>query len=170
MPPMQWFQALSRMKMAAIDNGARPPAAPGGHPKSRSRFKVGIQGAGVARQSTAEVDGGRRSKRTAILDAAVDAFGEHGYEATKWSLVAEQVGIGQTALYHYFESKVHCLLTIMRTELSRSHGQFLEVAGPAGRAAGRAGGRVRGDRARGAGHARPAEPHGPAGGPTLFQA
>ncbi len=84
----------------------------------------------MARQSSTEVEGGRRSKRAAILDAAIDAFGEQGYEATKWSLVADQVGIGQTALYHYFESKVHCLLTIMRSELSRSHEQFLKVAGP----------------------------------------
>jgi AcrR family transcriptional regulator len=31
--------------------------------------------------------------------------------------VAKEVGIGQTALYHYFESKTHCLLTIMSAEL-----------------------------------------------------
>jgi len=84
----------------------------------------------VAGQSFTEADDGPRSKRAAILKAAVDAFGEHGYEATKWSLVADRVGIGQTALYHYFESKSHCLLTIMRSELGRSHEQFLKVAGP----------------------------------------
>lgn len=39
--------------------------------------------------------------------------------------MAERVGIGQTALYHYFESKTHCLLTIMRLELERSHDQFV---------------------------------------------
>jgi AcrR family transcriptional regulator len=41
--------------------------------------------------------------------------------------VAERVGIGQTALYHYFESKTHCLLTIMRVELQRSHDRFVEA-------------------------------------------
>jgi AcrR family transcriptional regulator len=63
---------------------------------------------------------GPRSKRRVILDAAIDNFGEVGFEHTKWATIASQVGIGQTALYHYFESKVHCLLTIMSTELERS--------------------------------------------------
>ncbi|MEV4970291.1 TetR family transcriptional regulator [Streptomyces scopuliridis] len=74
-----------------------------------------------------EPEAGPRSKRAAILTAAVDCFGETGFEATKWSTVAERVGIGQTALYHYFESKTHCLLTIMRLELQRSHDLFVEA-------------------------------------------
>lgn len=73
---------------------------------------------------------GPRSKRGVILQAAVDSFGRDGFEQTKWASIAGQVGIGQTALYHYFESKVHCLLTIMSTELERSLAQFQEaVAG-----------------------------------------
>ncbi|MFJ6569523.1 TetR/AcrR family transcriptional regulator [Streptomyces sp. NPDC091292] len=74
-----------------------------------------------------EPEAGPRSKRAAILTAAVDCFGETGFEATKWSTVAERVGIGQTALYHYFESKTHCLLTIMRLELQRSHDRFIQA-------------------------------------------
>jgi len=76
-------------------------------------------------QSMIDPEAGPRSKRAAILSAAVGCFGEYGYEATKWSAVAERVGIGQTALYHYFESKAHCLLTIMHSELHRSHQRFL---------------------------------------------
>ena len=49
-----------------------------------------------------------RSKRKVILDAAIDHFGEVGFEHTKWATIASQVGIGQAALYHYFESKSHC--------------------------------------------------------------
>lgn len=63
---------------------------------------------------------GPRSKRRMILDAAIDNFGQVGFEHTKWATIADQVGIGQTALYHYFESKSHCLLTIMSSELERS--------------------------------------------------
>jgi AcrR family transcriptional regulator len=74
-----------------------------------------------------ELDEGPRSKRAAILSAAIKSFGKNGYDATKWSTVASQVGIGQTALYHYFESKAHCLLTIMRIELQRSHEMFLKA-------------------------------------------
>lgn len=72
-------------------------------------------------------DEGPRSKRAAILRAAVECFGEVGFEGTKWSAVADRVGIGQTALYHYFETKTHCLLTIMRVELQRSRDQFTEA-------------------------------------------
>lgn len=67
---------------------------------------------------------GPRSKRKVILDAAVANFGSVGYEHTKWATVAKEVGIGQTALYHYFESKAHCLLTIMAAELQRYHERF----------------------------------------------
>src|SRR5881397_1255404 len=74
-----------------------------------------------------EPDEGPRSKRGAILAAAIEYFGETGYEATKWSAVAGRVGIGQTALYHYFESKAHCLLTIMSLELTRSLEKFREA-------------------------------------------
>jgi len=81
----------------------------------------------VASRNRSDIEAGPRSKRAAILDAAVDCFGEFGYEATKWSTVADRVGIGQTALYHYFESKAHCLLTIMQIELQRSHERFLEA-------------------------------------------
>ena len=70
---------------------------------------------------------GPRSKRAAILSAAIKSFGKTGYDATKWSTVADQVGIGQPALYHYFESKAHCLLTIMRMELERSHEMFVKA-------------------------------------------
>ena len=68
-----------------------------------------------------------RSKRKVILDAAIDHFGKVGFEHTKWATVADEVGIGQTALYHYFESKTHCLLTIMRLELDASLAAFRDA-------------------------------------------
>jgi AcrR family transcriptional regulator len=74
---------------------------------------------------------GPRSKRARILTAAIDSFGQDGYEHTKWAKIADEVGIGQTALYHYFESKGHCLLTIMSMELARSLERFREVTAAA---------------------------------------
>ena len=68
-----------------------------------------------------------RSRRPDIVAAAIDRFGSDGYEHTKWSAIAGDVGIGETALYHYFESKAHCLLTIMRTELTDSLERFRRV-------------------------------------------
>jgi TetR/AcrR family transcriptional regulator, cholesterol catabolism regulator len=54
-----------------------------------------------------------RNKRAAILEVATEQFGREGYEHSKWADVASAVGIGSTALYHYFESKLHCLYEIM---------------------------------------------------------
>jgi TetR/AcrR family transcriptional regulator, cholesterol catabolism regulator len=53
------------------------------------------------------------TKRAEILAAATERFGRDGYEATKWADIAADVGVGPTALYHYFESKQHCLFVIL---------------------------------------------------------
>ena len=119
--------------MAGSRKAAKTPAPT--RPRGRQRTKVVPAGvipdpmiAGVALATLSDVNNGlpsSRSKRALIIDVAVARFGETGYEATKWSTIADEVGIGQTALYHYFESKAHCLLTIMRLELARSYQRFL---------------------------------------------
>src|SRR5215217_1602452 len=65
-----------------------------------------------------------RSKHDAILEAAIQAFGREGYEHSKWADVASSVGIGSTALYHYFESKLHCLYEIMAEALESEVERF----------------------------------------------
>jgi TetR/AcrR family transcriptional regulator, cholesterol catabolism regulator len=70
-----------------------------------------------------------RSKREGILATATAYFGEHGYEDTKWADVAAAVGIGSTALYHYFESKLHCLYVIMADALDSFHEDFERITG-----------------------------------------
>jgi TetR/AcrR family transcriptional regulator, cholesterol catabolism regulator len=59
-----------------------------------------------------------RGKREDILAVATTLFGRDGYEDSKWADVATAVGIGSTALYHYFESKLHCLYVIMAEALA----------------------------------------------------
>lgn len=54
-----------------------------------------------------------RNKRAEIIAVATEFFGDNGYEDTKWADVASAVGLGPTALYHYFESKQHCLFEIL---------------------------------------------------------
>jgi AcrR family transcriptional regulator len=71
---------------------------------------------------------GPRSKRDQILDVATDYFGRYGYEDTKWADVAAAVGIGPTALYHYFESKQHCLYEIMSRAVVRARERFDHIA------------------------------------------
>lgn len=70
-----------------------------------------------------------RSKRASILETATQYFGEHGYEDTKWADVAAAVGIGSTALYHYFESKLHCLYVIMADTLEWFQSEFDRITG-----------------------------------------
>jgi TetR/AcrR family transcriptional regulator, cholesterol catabolism regulator len=66
-------------------------------------------------------DGVRRAE---ILDAAIDRFGRNGYENTKWADIADDIGIGPTALYHYFDSKQHCLYVILDEALGELHERF----------------------------------------------
>jgi TetR/AcrR family transcriptional regulator, cholesterol catabolism regulator len=87
----------------------------------------------VARATQARTAGKRavgtssRSKREDILAAAADHFGRQGYEDTKWADIAADVGVGSTALYHYFESKLHCLFEIMLDTLLSFRTVFDEV-------------------------------------------
>ena len=63
-------------------------------------------------------------KKEQILEVAIDSFGRYGYEETKWADVAAAVDIGSTALYHYFESKQHCLFEIMAKTVSDYRARF----------------------------------------------
>src|SRR3982751_2275571 len=68
-----------------------------------------------------------RSKRADILRVATAIFGRDGYEHSKWADVAAEVGIGSTALYHYFESKLHCLYVIMADALEADLKDFERI-------------------------------------------
>jgi AcrR family transcriptional regulator len=70
-----------------------------------------------------------RSKRADILRAATAIFGRDGYEHSKWADVAAEVGIGSTALYHYFESKLHCLYVITADALEADMRDFRRITG-----------------------------------------
>ena len=63
-------------------------------------------------------------KRERILEVAIDLFGRYGYEDAKWADVASAVDIGPTALYHYFESKQHCLFEIMGQTVADFQARF----------------------------------------------
>jgi AcrR family transcriptional regulator len=72
--------------------------------------------------------GSSRSKRQEILASAIDHFGGDGYEYTKWADIAADVGLGSTALYHYFESKLHCLFEIHGDALEAERERFERLA------------------------------------------
>jgi AcrR family transcriptional regulator len=72
------------------------------------------------------------AKRGEILAAATERFGRDGYEDTKWADIAADVGVGPTALYHYFESKQHCLYVIMDQALEGFRVRFEALTGDEG--------------------------------------
>jgi AcrR family transcriptional regulator len=67
------------------------------------------------------------AKRAEILAAATERFGRDGYEDTKWADIATDVGVGATALYHYFESKQHCLYVIMEQAIEHFRARFERI-------------------------------------------
>jgi TetR/AcrR family transcriptional regulator, cholesterol catabolism regulator len=69
-----------------------------------------------------------RNKRAEIVAVATELFGETGYEDTKWADVAGAVGLGPTALYHYFESKQQCLFEILGEAVEEGRGEFARLA------------------------------------------
>jgi TetR/AcrR family transcriptional regulator, cholesterol catabolism regulator len=69
-----------------------------------------------------------RNKRAEIVAVATEYFGENGYEDTKWADVAAAVGLGPTALYHYFESKQQCLFEILAETIEDARGEFLRLS------------------------------------------
>ena len=75
---------------------------------------------------------GQGGKRAEILAAATMRFGRDGYEDTKWANIAADVGVGSTALYHYFESKQHCLYVIMEQAIETFRERFEALTGDGG--------------------------------------
>src|SRR3954469_22208686 len=65
-----------------------------------------------------------RSKRDEIIATATELFGRQGYEHSKWADIAKAVGVGSTALYHYFESKLHCLYVIQAEAVQADREKF----------------------------------------------
>jgi AcrR family transcriptional regulator len=68
------------------------------------------------------------TKRAEILAAATERFGRDGYESTKWAAIAADVGVGPTALYHYFESKQHCLFVILDEAVQLALARFEAIS------------------------------------------
>jgi AcrR family transcriptional regulator len=68
------------------------------------------------------------AKRAQIIDAATRRFGRDGYENTRWADIASDVGVSPTALYHYFESKQHCLFVILGQAMADFSARFEHLA------------------------------------------
>ena len=68
-----------------------------------------------------------------ILDAALEAFYEHGYHGTTTRDLARRSGLSVPGVYHYYPSKQDILVELMMViidELLTRSGQALETAAP----------------------------------------
>lgn len=70
--------------------------------------------------STSQTTRGRRgpyaktaARREAILDAALDVFGQQGYHAGSLREVAELVGLSEAGVLHHFASKAELLTAVL---------------------------------------------------------
>lgn len=62
---------------------------------------------GTKRQRQAE------QRRAQLIDAALDLFSAHGFEATRVADIAQAAGVAQGLLYHYFPTKEALLAAII---------------------------------------------------------
>lgn len=57
------------------------------------------------------------ARRAELLDAALEVFAELGFERATLHHVAERAGVTKGALYHYFDSKDHLFIELVRARL-----------------------------------------------------
>lgn len=61
----------------------------------------------------------RGNTKQEILDASLELFSVHGFEATSISQIADAVGIRKASLYSHFESKQAILDTLIKDVLEQ---------------------------------------------------
>lgn len=72
-----------------------------------------------------------------ILDVAVAAFNQYGYDATSMGVLADRLGLSKSAIYHHFASKDEILERALDAALGALEGVLSEADAATGRAADR---------------------------------
>lgn len=88
-------------------------------------------------ESSAHKRGRPGYDQKAILEIAVDAFNEFGYDATSMGVLASRLALSKSAIYHHFSSKEEVLELALNEALDGLEGVLLEEGAQAGRAADR---------------------------------
>ncbi|MHA7294742.1 TetR/AcrR family transcriptional regulator [Arthrobacter sp. HLT1-21] len=70
----------------------------------------------------------------AVLTIAVDVFNRHGYEATSMGVLAENLGISKSAIYHHVPSKGDLLRLALDHALGGLEAVLIDPAATSGRA------------------------------------
>lgn len=95
------------------------------------------QQAGTTATAASDEALGRRrlppeERRDELLDAALAAFSELGYDRATLNDVADRLGVTKGCLYHYFDSKEELLLELVRERMLRdalAEAEWIETAG-----------------------------------------
>jgi AcrR family transcriptional regulator len=72
-----------------------------------------------------------------ILDVAVAAFNQYGYDATSMGVLADRLGLSKSAIYHHFASKDEILDRALDAALGALEGVLSDADAATGRAADR---------------------------------
>lgn len=72
-----------------------------------------------------------------ILEVAVAAFNQYGYDATSMGVLADRLGLSKSAIYHHFASKDEILERALDDALSALEGVLADADAARGRAADR---------------------------------
>jgi len=72
--------------------------------------------------------------RRAVLDVAVAAFIEHGYDATSMGMLSARLGLSKAAIYHHYPAKAEMLRAALDEALSGLEGVLLEQGAKEGSA------------------------------------
>lgn len=75
--------------------------------------------------------------RQGVLEVAVAAFNEFGYDATSMGTLAERLGLSKSAVYHHFGSKAQLLEAALDEALSGLEGVLTEPGATSGTEAAR---------------------------------
>lgn len=70
--------------------------------------------------------------RDSLLAVVVEAFNDHGYDATTLGVLAERTGLSRSAIYHHFDSKEQMLEVALEEALGALEGVFASEAATSG--------------------------------------
>ncbi len=88
----------------------------------------------LSRASMAQRRGRPGYDQESVLDVAVDVFNKHGYEATSMVVLADNLGISKSAIYHHVPSKGDLLRLALDRALDGLEGILTEPGACQGRA------------------------------------
>jgi AcrR family transcriptional regulator len=73
-----------------------------------------------------------RSRRSylALIEAAAELFGAHGYDAVGTPEIAQRAGVSVGTFYRYFDDKHEVYLEICRRNMIAAYGETIEGLGP----------------------------------------